>query len=91
MGGMSEQKRPFAELLEGETLTVRQLIHHWKNPEEAVPGQPHIDKMRQEIPAPPGYRFSVLFLGRHHVDEPFSEEEIEKRLNSLGWFRRENG
>lgn len=91
MGTVKEAERPSAAIVEGETLVVRQLVHHWKNPEKPVPGAPYIGKSRSWIPAPPKQRFAVLFLGRHHVDEPFTEEEIEKRLNSLGWFRRDNG
>lgn len=90
IGGKGEDQRPFSEVEKGETLTVRRLVHHWKNPEKGVPGEPHIDRLREELEAPSGYRFCVLFLGCHSVNKPFSEDEIEKRLNSLGWYRREH-
>lgn len=89
IGGMPDEKRRLSDLEPGDTVSVRQLTHRWGEPDPLEPGKPHIANASAKIVARNGTHFSVVFLGRHPKDKPFSAEDVERRLNELGWYRRE--
>ena len=91
ISGKPDEQRRLDILETGETVSLKQITHRWKEPAPEDPKAPHIANGSAKLSAPKGEFFCAVFLGRHPADEPITLEEIEKRLNKLGWFRRDNG
>lgn len=91
IGHLREADRSLGLIQPGDTVSVKELTHVWNEPKPETEGAPHIREGSAELEAGPGLRFCMLFLGNDRKGKPLTKEDIEKRLNKLGWFRRDNG
>lgn len=90
IGRKPEADRKTSQIELGDTVAVRKLVHRWSDLSEPVEGKPHIAKASATIDASKGQLLSFVFLGRHPEGKVLTEEEIEARMNKLGWFRKES-
>lgn len=85
---VSEDERKSYVVEYGDIITIEKFTHVWG--EAGKPeGAPHIEKGSTPLKAGKGRVYNCIFLGQSKVEAPLSDEEIEKRLNKLGWYRRE--
>jgi hypothetical protein len=90
IGKTPEAKRRLSEIELGDTVAVKKLVHRWVDTSVPEEGKPHIAKGSANIEASKGQLFSFIFIGRHLEGEPLTESEIEARMNTLGWFRKDS-
>lgn len=91
IGNKPEDRRSLGFLELGDTVSIKKLTHRWSEPKPSDPKAPWIENGSAQVEAGKGELFCLVSLGSFRAGSPLTEEEIEKRMNNLGWFRRDNG
>lgn len=91
LGKKKEEERHFSFMELGDTVSIKELTHVWNEPKPKDPSAPYIAEGSCGLEAGPEKRFCMLYLGYETAGKPLTQEQLEKRMNKLGWFRRDNG
>jgi hypothetical protein len=84
---ISEEERKGYAVEEGDIVLLERFTHVFGDP-PGPDGKPHIAKGSMPLKAAKGDAYNMIFLGRSRMDSPLTDEEIEKRMNRLGWYRK---
>ena len=87
LSAKGEAGRKLSAFQMGDIISIHRFTHVWGEP--PVPeGTSHI--ARGSIPMNAGKKvvYHCAYLGNGDFGEVLSDEEIEKRMNALGWYRQ---